>query len=238
MVVYWAPYFTDSYYLNIEQPESILSEYHKLIKNSKDQEFLRCPSVINFSKNIFSIKSPIFYSFMWNGEELKCDENFNNSLKSNQVLVRDMNNGIFSISCPSLIFFCEEDVEMSLCGAFLSNNDITENSNLISGKFNISRWFRPIDMAFILKEKAKNKILSVKQGDVLMYVTFYTNEPVVFKKFHMNENLHKIVDYVKSQSKFQYDKNIKTYFEKIYSLFDKSKSKNFILKNIKENLME
>lgn len=251
MIVYWSPFVevyrhnhetnNDAFYLNFKEPEILTNKIKSLYKTVSDKnnlsEFIRCPSIIDFSKNTFGIRSPIDFSFTWTGDDFFThiyDQQFYNQ----QVVPRDIQAGLFSLNFMHLIFFCESDLEMEAIPAFYENNDFVNNTMVMSGTFNVGKWFRPIDLAFFLKNGALNKKINIAENDTLMYIKFNTKENIKFKKFYMDQEISKISSYVIRNKQTTNDKSIKNYLNNVYSKFINSGINKILLKKIKENLME
>ena len=237
-VVYWCvPY--SKYFLNVEQPEPLIKELidlkNTVISKAPESDFIRCPAVHEHVKNTFIIRSPIDLTFFTNGK-IVSTKNYDQGIYDELFLLRDVQAGFMSLRMLYSFFFTEEDCEMTLTGAYLSNNDSSKYFTVIPGTFNIAKWFRGLDFAFFIREN--NKELTIKRGDPLMYIKFDCKEPIVFKKFVYTKEIDKISEMVLGQKIFQKDKSIGTYLKNVYNIFIKSKLKNKLLIEIKKNLME
>ena len=100
----------------------------------------------------------------------------------------------------------------------------------IPGRYDIGKWFRPLEFPFILKEAFDT--FTVKEQDVLYYVRFHTNRPIIFKQFIMTDNLRKMLEH-SVRSTYYRTGGFKT-LESFYGMF---KSKNYLLNEIKKNLL-
>ena len=101
---------------------------------------------------------------------------------------------------------------------------------IIPGGFNIGKYFRNLEFAFILKNDFNEFI--VNDEDVLYYLKFYTKEKINFKQFKFNENLKQMVKDVRMAN---FGSNKKS---NINIFYDKFKGKKYILNEIKQNLIE
>ena len=237
-VVYWCiP--KSPYYLNFTQPEPLIKDINALkesiVTTAPESDFVKCPAVHNHVRNTFVIRSPIDLTFISDGKEV-LTKNYNQEIFDNLFIIRDVPSGFLSLTITDAFFFTEEDCEMTLTGAYLSNNDASKYLSVLPGVFNISKWFRNIDFACFIREF--NKEINIKQGDPLMYLKFNSKEPIVFKKFYYTKEIAEISSIVIKQKVFQKEKSINTYLETVYNLFTKSKIKNRLLVEIKRNLME
>ena len=237
--VYWGVPFANGpvpYFLNIEEPSPSISELKKLGKElgalttSPSMSILRCPSIVDTTRNTFVITSPIDINITWmNGKVIV------NSDDSSFVDIRDHASGFLSVTFMKYIFFTEDDeLNMRVRNAFFTKNDFTTKCNIIEGEFNIGQWFRNLDASFYFKESGT---VVIKKGDPLFYVEFQTKQTVKLKKFMFNNELAQINQFclsAKNYNKFP----LANYFTLLYSMFRKSKVKGQILKNIKNNLIE
>ena len=100
----------------------------------------------------------------------------------------------------------------------------------VSGNFDIGKWFRPLEFPFILKKEFDT--FMVNEQDVMYYVKFHTDRPIIFKQFVVNDSLAKFALGVMSTTK---NKALKRRgLDDFYGLF---KSKHLILKEINQNLL-
>lgn len=238
LTVYWStPNNNSPFYLNIQEPVPLINEllHHKQNFNQEGNNFFRCPSFHQSLSNKFLIKSPINYDLIWDGKTFQT-KSYNQDFFDRYISIREIEIGLASIQIFSHTFFCEEDLEMEVYPAYLSNSQFATKTILIPGKYNIGKWFRPLDITFIVNEK--NNQIIINENDSLMYVKFHTNRPIQFKKFYFNQTISEIQEFCLNQKHFQYNKNIKTYLHNIYHKFKMSKLKKLLIKEIKSNLME
>lgn len=81
---------------------------------------------------------------------------------------------MFSLIIPEMVFTADQDVILELVDPFME----WERKNpvrVIGGQFNIHKWVRPIECAY----EANRTVFtySIRRGDPLHYVRFYTNDP-------------------------------------------------------------
>ena len=76
IIVYWAPGIIQSnFHLNYKEPEPIIKELRQLGHNlihpdNNASNFLKCPAVLNSTKNTFVIRSPAEVRIEWNGSNI------------------------------------------------------------------------------------------------------------------------------------------------------------------------
>jgi hypothetical protein len=115
-----------------------------------------------------------------------------------------------------------------------TNNDFTKKLGIIEGSFDIGQWCRYMDIGIFFKEP---DTVNININDVLYYLEFFTDKKIIFKKFYLTPEINSMVEAcisVKDTKKFP----IFTYFEELYLLFNQSKMKKRILKEIKNNILE
>ncbi len=169
---------------DIDLPSPLSSE---IIRERKDVVFLRCPAHTDFMKNTFVFKAPF-------------DINLNISVKNDIV-------NVFSNNIPQRLFqkiidfrflnltesgkspypilgidllnafTCSESILMSVMPAFMHYNDFTSKTCVIPGEYDISKWTRPVECVFELKDC--NQEINIKKGDALSYFRFRQGEESV-----------------------------------------------------------
>lgn len=238
--VYWAPYFakSDVDWTQLYEGE-IVSLYDSLIKDisydeAKHKNMFYCPSFKAVAQNTFILRNTLLSEFEidTNNQLVRLSKTH---VSSKIPRLPSMNNKLHMEYGMSWIFFSEEDVSMTLLPAYFHPPKYYENGNIVPGKIpNISSWFRSINMEFILKDGINN--IKIEKNDPLAYVQFDTPTPKKIKliKFELNDKLRSYATSCSSSTEWEawipfYDR-----FER----FKKSKIKNQILKEIKNNLLE
>ena len=239
-IVYWADFSQDGYFLNIKQPQKIINKNE--FNNLPDlQNFFRCPAFLQTCKTTFNVLSPIDYDLHM-GDDNFYSTSLNQEFFEKNVIGRSLEYRMATLLFAKYIFFTEsESCTMSYGDAYYSNSNFTKNASVMCGQFDIAKWFRPTDLSFFFKEK--NGGFFIKENDPLFSVTFNfgNTKPVIFKKFIMTEKLFKYSNYVMGLKYHGFDTNkykITEFFYEMYKIFNESKIKHLILKEIKNNLME
>lgn len=241
MIIYWgASSFHEQMYLGLHGPSpafadaKVLSE--KLTQKTQWTDFTRCPSLIQYSNNLFSLKSPIDLDFIYDGNTVIFDHNqYPIDFIGRIATERDLKAGLISLGLCPYMFFAEGDCEMQLSGSTMADNEFTQNCIVLPGQYNVGKWFRGIDFGFFIKNK--NVKVSIKKGDTIANLRFLTDEKITFKKFFItNEcnNLANLVVNYKHSQKFPLNK----YLASMYNDFQSSKLRNQVLKEINANLMD
>lgn len=241
MVIYWgASSFHEQIYLGLQGPVSSFVDVktlsNKLTEKNNWTDFTKCPSIIQFSNNCFSLKSPIDIDFIWDENNILFDyDQHHSDFISRIATSRDLAAGLISLSICPYMFFSEEDCEMQFSAPGMVDNNFTKNCTVMPGQYNIGKWFRGVDFGFFVNNK--NTKISIKKGDTIANVRFLTEEKVTFKKFFItpecNSLANLVVNYKHSQ-KFP----LNTYLKNMYNDFQSSKIKNQILREINNNLLD
>lgn len=232
--IYWS--CLDDNWLRAEEPESVLKSYFRSDKydgNNKNLELQYCPGFNNNLKNVFLIKSINDYSFTIINNEVVSDM-YDQDFFNKKVLIRSMEKKVFSFSMPYIFFTDSDSLEMTAYEyPFLEENNITKSCIPIPGKFNIGKWFRPLEFSFYLKKEIDT--FTVENKEVLYYIRFHTDEKINFKQFRTTDLIKSFCRENFSSTTFISKKMSKEgglqYF---YGLL---KTKKLILKEIKENLI-
>jgi hypothetical protein len=230
IIVYWA--CNENEWLRSKEPDPVYKNFLKNIKD-KNTNIELCPSIKDYMKNTFSIKSIYDYNF----EISENNQNVFSSLYDQKffdkhVIVRSRTDKLFSFS-QDMIFFTEEKTLNMSAGIFpfLENNNITRNCITVPGTFDIGKWFRLTDFAFYLKNNI-NKF-EIEENETYQYIKFNTNDKIIFKQFKINEKLNKYLLDITNAKEFRKIK-IRS-LENYYSML---KHKKYIIKEIKNNLVE
>lgn len=178
--IYWTiPYFdVPEADLLFSEPESLLKHLQKTRKGS---EYLKCPAFIDYVKNTYIIKAPVDFEIIISDAKNKqivingLHQCFRNKFIDNTKGKGDNFTSPYILSVPpKYLFYSGQSVHMEVMQAFLETNDSVSNIMLIPGTFDISKWIRPIDFTFEIKNE--NKITYIKKDDVIFYVKFKTED--------------------------------------------------------------
>ncbi len=241
MIIYWgASSFHQQLYLGLHGPVPAFSDMkilsEKLVQKNQWTDFTRCPSLIQYSNNLFSLKSPIDLDFVYDGNMVTFDyDQYPMDFISRIATERDSQAGLISLALCPYMFFSEKDCEMQISSSTTADNSFTQNCILIPGQYNVGKWFRGIDFGFFIKNQ--NTKVSIKKGDTIANIRFLTDEKISFKKFFItNEcgNMANLVVNYKHSQKFPLNR----YLTNMYTDFKNSKLRTQILKEIQNNLMD
>jgi hypothetical protein len=214
--VYWA--CLEEEWMRAKSPTNLFKDYlikNKLNTNNKESFFPGCPAFKDEIYNVYCLKSIYDYSFFIENDLVKSEIN-NQLFFDNHINIRNFNEKIFSFKNYYIFFSEEKSLKISMFQPYLENNNINNNCIVIPGKFDIGKWYRPLDFAFILK----NNYFSIKEKETFAYLKFHTKEKINFIQYKENENLKKYKTDVLNSRNFRLKTNNLDY---LYN--------NFILKN-------
>lgn len=173
---------------NYQPFESLTKE---IVSARKNATFLKCPAHTDFLKNTFVFKAPFDITFDINiveqGASTVYCENISQEMFNHIVDLRfleDTERGISQYPIIGVDFLntlrCEKSMQLQVYPAFLHYNDFTYKATVIPGEFDISKWTRPVELVFEVKNR-KEKI-EIKKGDALSYFKFNTDELIKLEK--------------------------------------------------------
>jgi hypothetical protein len=226
--IYWS--CLESEWMRAESPLPILSEF---IKNNKSSiaKMTLCPAFHKEHYNLFGIKSIYDYEFTVDFENKEVTTtNYDQEFYNRHVIVRSMEERIFSFS-QEFIFFTDEP-SLKVSGDLfphLENNNITERCVVYPGQFDIGKWYRPIEFGFKLKEPYNT--FKIEAGEIFQYIRIHTDKKIKFIQFRETPKLNQILKDIT---------NIRNNKKGIFSLdyyYEKFKMKKMIMKEIKENII-
>lgn len=130
-------------------------------------------------------------------------------------------------------FFSEEDVTLRLTPPYLHKTETQNYGHLVSGSFNISRWFRATNFTYNLWQNEST--FKLRSGEPAAYLHFETKNgsPVKLQQFFMTQELRQVC-------KETVDLKLWLPFEPLNSLykrFTQSGTREFVSKTIKSNLI-
>ena len=195
--VFWTipDYGFDELQIIFFEPESLFKHIQETRKGSLH---LKCPAFQDYVKNTFVIKSPFDFAISVNRKNNSIDVEGLPEKIGTKFIVNRVNDigplSPFAMSVPPVyLFYSNDDIMLESIHPFMEINDSVSNTMLVPGTYNISKWIRPIDFSFEVKDD--NKKIRIKRGDVLFYVKFKTNDDskVELKRVSMNEELTNVM---------------------------------------------
>jgi hypothetical protein len=243
--IYWAPISTsDSDFppnqnLLYQDPTTLLKHWSELSINDKNlsPSFIKCPAFQNISKNTYVFNCPVDSSYSYMAHSNKKEDVSLIPINSNALNAEVLRDKIFNVG-PSInlnfriVMFSEEQVEIMLTGPYLNNVEYTKNGSLTSGQFDIGQWFRPIETEVQLYSNSGE--IHFKKDEPLFYVKILTDKKINLSRFELTKELDSYVkSCVSANTVFGFGLKLKDY----YNIFNKSRTRDIVLKKIKENLI-
>lgn len=190
---------------------------------------IRCPAVRDYYQNSFCLKSPIGLTIQANGDIIP--ENVVNRDIPHADLFQGTRGNVIQF-IPDIYFFCEQECNVELLHPCLADNDVANKTYVISGTFDISKWYRSIHPAFY---RADNVEVTIKEGDVLAYIKFKTPHRINFVEHTVSQELDSILHHTSliKDRNTSYFKSISKYYE----AFERRHYRKRILKEIKANIV-
>jgi len=171
-------------------PYPVLQEFKKSRENTV---FLKCPAHTDYLKNTFVFKSPIdiHFNLDFDQENAKIfckniDQTIFNNIVDLRFTSRDnMGNSEYPIIGLDFLntFVSDQPVTVDITPAFMNHNDFVQKTSVIPGSYDISKWTRPIECVFEVRNKKCE--IDIKKNDALYYIRFRTNDKIKFKKMNM-----------------------------------------------------
>ena len=244
LTVYWAPHSTPTedgignWNMLYEEPQSLFKYWTQFgIKDEPEASMIQCPAFQNLSKNTYVFNSPIDTSYSFNapstiGHQIELKPETKEYIAAFIPRNQTMSVGPNMELSLRLHMFAEEPLEVMLTGPYLHKTEYTKSGVLTSGQFDIGQWFRPINCEIQLFGQSGQ--IDFKKDEPLFYVKFLTNKKIELKRFELTPELDtyakkcigaKIIFGLRKPLNFYYDK------------FMKTRTRDIVLKKIKENLI-
>jgi len=150
--------------------------YPLLLTERAEASYLRCPALSNTLKNSFVIIAPFDLTLVYDQETgAVSTDRYGQNFYDDFITVRPSVNKnlpiLLSISFCYL-FFADESIEVQVSDVPLLCPESTRNVRVIPGRFNISKWLRPLEYAIEIIDNTKP--VTIKAGDPLFMITFIT----------------------------------------------------------------
>jgi len=210
------------------EPTPLLNELIK--QRNKDTAYFKCPAYIEYYKNVYVIKSPIDITFNIT-QDISADskyiqiKEYNQEFFDNYIFVRDAKHNSKTLITYNIqyLFYSDEEVDIEVLNAFEHKSDFINNVSVVQGKFDISKWIRPVECAFTVHDD--NKEMKIKRGDPLYYVRFNTNKNIKLNKVEYTKEVEDIVESLLQVKNFLFNNSMKTNYELAKNYINSKKKK-------------
>jgi hypothetical protein len=242
VVVYWTPFTNTELYYQLPlldaSPQSLMSDFQnrKIINQNlpightvNGGGYQACSAMHTFAKNTFITKSPI-------EAEVVFDKNgtINKQTLNNHWFTPRVSSFEGSFSCDldvRYLLFSEHDLDVTLTPAYTHRSEHNKYGFVVPGQFNISSWFSRIPAVFQTWPGIDR--IKINFNDPISYLSFNTDKKVELKQFKITEN---IIQQARACGNLKFFKSYEP-MEKLYDRFKKARMHDFILEEIKKNLV-
>jgi hypothetical protein len=175
--------------LSAIEPAPALPEIIKARDVTNSQHFTRCPAFLEYYKNTYVIKSPIDIEFAYDhvtrrlGISPQGQTFYEANIMHRGHLIGERDDFLMSFAL-NFLFIADKDCVMELLPCLMHKSEFTDKTRLVGGTFNINKWYRPIEIAFEVKNQATS--IKLKRGDALAYVRFLPKDASKIKMEHKN----------------------------------------------------
>ena len=219
--VFWAPFLYDA---TVDVASQI--QYAKpkpffpmLLDQRKGMEYLKCPALADTFKNDFVVCAP--YDLQLTFDPIA---KMVNTDRYGQLFVDRHVRSRWQISpegMPPLVSLPPKYIMYSFDDVFVESTDLpiitstfSSNVKIINGEFNISKWYRPLEVSFEVVDITKPVVLEAEQPMFLLRLRTPNNVPVKLTRVEvtpeLTQRIHACTDFK--------EKRPNTKLEKLYEL--------------------
>lgn len=178
--VYWNSYKASdkeieaSLDLAILDIEPVLPHIIKSRNHDKQHSYLSCPAFIDYYKNTYVVRSPITTKLTVDYDKKYLSiypqpQDFYDNFIDNRARVLGENDPFLMSICMFYLFVADSECLVEQLPVLFHDNQIS-NIRTIPGTFDISKWYRPLELAFEVIDHTKP--IEITRGDPLFYVRF------------------------------------------------------------------
>lgn len=247
IIVYWAPHsipeddgMVGNWNMMYHEPTHVFkywSTFDIKPEESKNDSFIKCPAFRNLTKNMYSWPWPFDSSYSYQAASTDVGQIEINPLSESFISCYPPRNQSMEVG-PSIEFsyrlhmFAEEPVEVMLTSPYLQQVEYMKYGFLTSGQFDIGKWFRTLNVEIQLYGNTGE--IHFKKDEPIFYVNFLTDRKIIFKRFELTKEIDTYSKKcIGAKSLFGY----RLPLVDSYNIFNKSRTKDILLKKIKENLI-
>lgn len=255
ITVYWScPTFNfreDSWNMLYSEPEPVMNYLLTKKRPIKDRRMsvLSCPASNDFFKNLYVFRSTINDSCTWPEGYLKAvsqemapkqmddsldlDPSYGNKVTLVSPRPSSVEGHVDLLYNLSWIFFADEPLVARFTAPYYPPFTPMEGAILTSGQFDIGQWFRPWNLNYFVPYDTPG--FEIKENDPLFYFHAFTDKRIVFKRFNCVQSLQTLYnEFVRSPGRYERFVPL----AKRYELAKKTKTREIILKEIQNNLVD
>jgi hypothetical protein len=245
--VYWAPHSVanenspiGNWNMLYHDPVNVFKYWSQFdIKSDikENDSFIKCPGFKNLSKNIYAWNWPIDCSYSYNAASTDVNQIEILPLTESFISCYPPRNQTMSVG-PSIEFsyrlhmFADEPLEVALTSPYLQQVEYLKYGFLTSGQFDVGQWFRTLNTEIQLYGNKGE--LHIKKDEPIFYVNFLTDRKVNLHRFELTDEID---TYSRKCIGAKHTFGYKLPLAESYKIFNKSRTRDILLKKIKENLI-
>jgi hypothetical protein len=245
--VYWAPNsvaeddgLIGNWNMLYQDPVNVFKHWTQFDIKSKVKEgdsFIKCPAFKNLSKNIYAWNWPIDSSYKYKAISTDVNEIEVTPLTDSYMSCYVPRDQTMTVG-PSIEFsyrlhmFAEEPIEVMVTSPYLQQVEYLKYGFLTSGQFDIGQWFRTLNVEIQMFNNEGE--LHIKKDEPIFYVNFLTDRKINLRRFELTSEIN---SYSKKCIDAKHVFGYKMPLLESYSVFNKSRTRDIVLKKIKENLI-
>lgn len=226
-VVYWSvsaiPELISRQNLFIEPPMALRKDIMSRVDTkAKQTSYQSCKSMQEAFKNTYMLKQP--FDIHW---DRTCNNDF----------IHERDDSAFKdsllVDCDlQWFFFSEDSVEMEVTPPYLHNTEVSKYGFLTAGSFDISKWFRTVNLTYQLWEGIEE--FNTSKNEAAAYINFRSPNKIILKQFELNEKLMEVANGCTAV------KNVISNLplNNLYERFTRSNRHKIVLKEIQANLLD
>lgn len=199
-----------------------------ILDNDPNYGHYLCPAFMDSLKDTYIIRSPFnlklsLYYNPSNGEFQYSGEGVEDHIRMRSEFPIPKTKYIsFTVNHFFQFFTDNETIEIEQLPALYHRNSFTEQTQVITGRFNIGKWYRPIETASCIVPYRENVEINIKKGDALSYVRF--NQPVILNRITDSKKITEILNLITACTALKRT-NPKLSLKSMYELFKPFKPK-------------
>jgi hypothetical protein len=242
--VYWSPQATwevesqGEWNMLYPDPTNLFTELNNLrTSDAGTRTYFSCSATGPRFKNTFVFRNELSSSYAFD---------FSKGFEKSTIYPLTQNFLNFEIKRPPSIttgplvninlfysFFAEESLEAEFTPPMMHPPQYTKYGTCIPGSFDIGQWFRPYPLELQMWNMKGE--LHLNQNEPLFYVHFNTDKKVNLQRFKMNGTISSYLDACSGTAKVW---GMGSTLQERYDRFKRTRMKDLILKEIKQNLLD
>ena len=183
--VFWTPFFdeelSDAAEIIFQAPKPL---FPILQEERKNALYLKCPAFIDNVRNSYAVLSPfdlnITFDYPTRGMHIdRYGQQFFDATCVNRGAETIEGNPYMATLPVRFLFFSKENVEITSGDLPILNTSSAQNFRVIGGGFNISKWYRAVELAVEVTDPSQP--ISLKADEPLFLVKFKTPNDLPIK---------------------------------------------------------